>query len=169
MGNVDVGIQSHELAAIAVGAAIDEGGENIPFIITADGVWFRFRTAAVERRSHVVLAVKQDAVGVCRQHAIGLHQFTEVGRSSSGDSIDRLTLFRSQCFGVVAIVDGWAATSHEGGASVDGRPTLCYAAGGVERIGYADCSAVVPAHEAATAVGAGYGQQTAGVCAAFEG
>ena len=71
--NADVGVQLHELAVefVAVSDVISEG---IPLVNVIDYVRTGFGAFTREGKTHVVLAVKQNAVLVSLYHAVVLHK-----------------------------------------------------------------------------------------------
>ena len=102
---------------------VDEIIKNKPDnfdVISGDDVWIAHRSCTVEGLSHIVCAFEENAVSVCCQHTVFRLKDAEVDRSSGGCSIYKPTLFRSQCFGIVAVVDCWAASSQESDSVSDG-------------------------------------------------
>ena len=118
--DTDAFIQSHILAIIVVKAIVDVIYESLPIVISGDDVWIAHRSCTVEGLSHIVCAFEENAVSVCCQHTVFRLKDAEVDRSSGGCSIYKPTLFRSQCFGIVAVVDCWAASSQESDSVSDG-------------------------------------------------
>ena len=119
--DADIGGQLHELAAEVV-AAVDISGESQPVVIVADDVGVVLRAGAGGVVRHVICAIDEEAVLVCRHHAVILHEAAEVGRGGSVGNGMRALCSAHYLGEVAGGICRTVIATYKGGAIGDGRP-----------------------------------------------